>query len=123
MHKKRTATTVAVALGITAASLVATASPAAADSDTIERSCGHYHISNSKYFAETFKPKSNDCAGHAWVLIVYKSRKDGKWYHSAWRHDPKTARYASNADGAFFSELKQSWHKGCADCAAKALYP
>ena len=123
MQKKRTATTVAVALGITAASLVATASPAAAASDTIERSCGDYFIKNTKKGAETRKSKSADCAGHAWVMIVYKSRKDGKWYVSGWRHDPKKAHFAANEDGAFFTELKQSIHKGCADCVMQSLYP
>ncbi|TWD75040.1 hypothetical protein FB561_6476 [Kribbella amoyensis] len=123
MHLKRTVTSVAVTLGIAAASLVATTGSAAAASDTIERSCGDYGISNSKYFAETAKRKYNTCAGHAWVKIVYKSRKDGQWYVSGWKHDPQKARFASNEDGAFFSSLKQSIHRGCADCVQKSLYP
>ncbi|TDO52904.1 hypothetical protein EV651_11794 [Kribbella sp. VKM Ac-2571] len=119
----RPAAGAALALAVTAAGLIATAAPAAATDDRIERSCGDYLIHSTKYGASTRKSKSASCAGHAWVMIHYKARKDGKWYVSSWRHDPKYAHYASNEDGAFFSELKRSYHKGCADCVIHHLEP
>jgi hypothetical protein len=118
----RTVASVTVTLGITAAGLFAGAAPAAATTGTIERSCGNYAMSSTKYAAETRKSASAKCAGWAYVLIVYKSRKDGKWYHTDYRGDPTKARFASNVD-TFFSEQKQSWHKGCKDCVSHSLYP